>query len=191
MNNLPPRREPEIFAAGDNLWFVRFLPFYFPANGWQLTYVLTDLNGNEISTVNSVANGDAHEIKQAAFASGIEAGQYVFAGYAVNAGEGFRHQIYYDQFILTPNLAAGTADKPISTHAQRMIEKLECQLEYMTTHVLTMTEQNRTRFEMVTRPQLMQQLREYKEIRHNEIQNERARNGRLPQNVIQPFFMIG
>jgi hypothetical protein len=174
-----PRTPPARFAAGDTLWFVQYFPDYLPANGWSLKYVLTNLAGIEQVNVVSVPTetGDGHLIQQAAFAEALDVGDYILAGYAINAANNYRHQIYYAPLKLTPDLADGLASKPIATYAQRMIAMLEEKLLEMESQSLQETDLQRSRILQENRDKALNRLQYWYEKRFNEIQHDLVRNG--------------
>ena len=136
-----------------------------------------------------------HTFNVVNFCGGLEAGEYVLSEEIICAPDGKypneKHQIYYSELVITPDLGGGGAAKPQTTHAQRMLTLIESQLEYMASHVLSMTEAQKTKWEMVQRPQLMTQYKFYLAKRTNEMQIQNARNGRPPGNTQEPIFCIG
>lgn len=186
-------REPDVFASGDSLIFQRYLPDYLPANGWALRYTLTSLAANigvKVEDINSQAQGDSHLINVNAFAAGLDAGDYLLVGFAVNGAE--RHQIYYGELTLVPDLADGTAvTKPLTTHAQRMITVLETQMEKLAAHSLRESDVQRSRFVWERRGEVLDLLNFYRERRNYELKLLAVANGHGNQNQIVPRFNCG
>ncbi len=181
-------REPLIVAAGDSLEFQRTLRDYLPSAGWSLTYLLRAGNGEVQVTVNSTASGDAHLIDEDAFAAGIEPGDYVLAGFAVNGAE--RHQIYLSELTVTADLGSQAAAGSILSHTQRMIPLLEAQLERLAANELDVSNVQQVELRRVQRLSLEKQLAINKELRANEIAQENMRNGRGSGNIIRTRFDI-
>jgi hypothetical protein len=185
-------REPEIFAAGDTLLFQRYLPKFLPGDGWSIRYVLTDLKAipvKEFDSVVSPLEGSMHLVDIDDFASDLEAGEYVLTGQAVNGAE--KHQIYYGTLTLQPDLADGAGDQPVQTEAQEMIVLLRNSLKELYKKLFQETDVQRSRFVMQKQKEVREELAYWKEVRQNEIQQERARNGRPIGNVSVPVFNIG
>lgn len=187
-----PNREPAFFAIGDTLSFQRYLRAYLPADGWALHY---QINGGASPTdqpvaFESAADGVNHliEIPAETTAAWLP-GDFELVGYAVKAATNERHQIYRAEIVLQEN-AEDSGDAPTTTHAQRMIKLVEAQLERMAVHELDATTIAQAEVRRVQRKHLMEQLREYKEIRVNELNAERIRNGLPATNMVQPTFNI-
>lgn len=118
-------QEPESFASGDTLWFERYLPDYLPSDGWSLKYTLTSLNGQAAAAAQSaVSASDAsrHKVYQQNFAAGLEAGDYIFSGEAVNAATGDRKQIYKAVLTIGADLQAGLATGPLLSENARALQ---------------------------------------------------------------------
>lgn len=185
-----PRREPVDFAAGDSLIFMRHLIEFPASQGWSLEYALfADTGGPAVANFQSTALADDHSVDIDAFAKGFAAGEYVLAGYAVNGAE--RHQIYRGEFHIGSDFESGGVVADQTTHAQRMIPLLETKLERLEAMDFSETDVQRNRFVIEQRNQITARLREYKEIRHNELQREAVKNGKTAVDRAVPFFQIG
>jgi hypothetical protein len=182
-------REPEAIAAGDTLLFQRRLPDYKASQGWSLTYILSDLQSNQVLTFPSAAAGDDHLISINAFAAALQADDYILAGYAVNGAE--RHEIYRAVLTLSSDFADNTAQGPQQTEAQEMIAILRDSLKALYRQQFQETDVQRNKFVMQKQGEVLQQLQYWKEMRLNEIQLERARNGKASGAVSVPRFCIG
>lgn len=186
-------REPLTFAIGDTLTFGRYLPDYLPANGWTLLYeVRGGANGDTPVEFTSTTNGSGFTMTvDAATTAQWVAGDYILAGFAVNATAvpPVRHQIYYGEFVLGQNLGDDDTTAP-TTHAQRMIALIEGQLEQLAQHSLHATTVERTELIRVTRESLEKQLGINIEKRRAELAAESVANGRPSGNKIVPQFNI-
>ena len=173
-----------IFAAGDTLSFQRYLRDYLPTDGWSLFYEIRGgANGDQAVQFTSTASGDNHVITVVpAITAGWLTGVYVLVGYAVSTTE--RHQIYYGELVLQPNLGTAKNDADVTTHYQRMVALIEAQLEILAKNALVETDIERTRIMRVKRLDLEQQLAINKHLRQNEIAVENVRNGRPSGNQI-------
>lgn len=198
INNLQ-RREPETFAAGDTLLFERYFPEYPAGQGWYLLGVLTDLNGNEVAAgaYQSVASNDAHQVNVQAYCQGVVEGDYILAEYAVLAANNpnglpaERHQVYRAVLTLSSDLADGLASVPQITFSQQMINQLQQTLLTLAGRINQETEMERSRFVMQQMDKVRGELAYWKEIRNNEVQVDRAKNGQPPGNVAIPLLFVG
>jgi hypothetical protein len=179
-----------IFAAGDTLLFQRHLRDYQPSDGWSLLYQIRGgVTGDAACQFTSTALGELHEISVAnTVTAGWLTGAYVLVGYAVSSTE--RHQIYYGELRIQPNLGTAKNDAVVTTHYQRMVTILEQQLEQLAQNILVETNIERTQILRVDREKLERQLAVNKELRANEIACENVRNGRPSGNVIQGVGQI-
>jgi hypothetical protein len=197
--NEPPIiwREPENFAPGDSLIFQRSLPAYLPSDGWQVqgTVSLPTANGAKIITQYTSqpdATGKFHVVTVLNFLQGAANGDYILteeiacqAG-GVNPGE--KHQIYYAELEVGPDLADGLAVGPITSHAQRSLVLLEARLEELFSHNLTETELERSRLIIVQRKELEELRKHYKEERDWELRTQRQVNTGQDQVNIHPVM---
>ena len=177
-------------AVGDTILFQRRLDNYPPADGWALNYILTDLQTNQaVPTLVSTAVGQNHQISQNNFAAVLDPGDYIFSGYAVLGAE--RHEIYRAVLTLTPDFADNTALGPLKTEAQEMIEILRTSLKQLYVQQFQETDVQKNKFVMQKQGEVLKSLQYWKEMRLNEIQLERARNGKPSGAVSAPVFCIG
>jgi hypothetical protein len=190
-------REPELFAAGDTLLFQRYLPDYLPANGWFIKYTLTNPNtGLAAATFNTVVNpvdATAHLANVAAFARALAPGDYLLVGRVQNTSNAIteQHQVYYGALTLQPDLADGGATAPVLTEAQEMITLLRDTLKQLYALQFAETEVQRNRFKLQDQQKVLEDLKYWKEVRFNEIAQERVRNGQASGMISVPVFSIG
>jgi hypothetical protein len=182
-------REPEMMAAGDTLSFVRCLPDYPASGGWSLQYILTDLNANQALTFTSAASGNDHAVDEDNFAVGLQSADYILAGYAIKAEA--RHQIYRAVLTLTPDFADNAAQGPQKTEAQEMLEILRQALKDLYVQRFQSTKVQHNEFVMQKQREVLEQYQFWKEMRLNEIQLDRVRNGKASGAVSAPRFCIG
>lgn len=72
-----PTTEPASLIAGDTVRWLKHLPDYLPADGWQLSYQL--VNAQHTITIESTPSGDSHLVRASAVeSSNWGAGQYSF-----------------------------------------------------------------------------------------------------------------
>lgn len=191
MTDIPQSREPFIFAIGDTLYFKRYLPGYLPSGGWTLLYEIRGGTqaGAAVISFNSATVDSHFEMTVAAAVSELwQPGDYVLAGYAVNGT--IRHQIYYAELTLTPNLGSNANDADVTTHAQRMVRLIQSALETLAANSLIETSVERTTIIRERRKELQYQLALNQEIRRGEIAQENLRNGRPSGNKIVPVFNV-
>lgn len=175
-----PTREPERFAIGDTLSFKRVLPDYPASAGWSLLYNIRGGASAALEPVffSSTADGDDHLVTVAKeVTSAWTAGEYVLVGFILNSYGG-RYQFYYGSLSLLANLGAPGDEKPVTTHAQRMIALLENQLEELARHAIDSSNVQQAEFRRVRRLDLEEQLARNKEIRMSEIALDNIRNGK-------------
>jgi hypothetical protein len=185
-----PRSEPDTLSAGDSIWFEKFFGSYLPQDGWQLEYVIRgDVGGQPISFA-STPNNDYHllTVPEATTATWVP-GPYVLQGFAVNAANNWRHEIYYGEFTIYPN-GQGPDTAPVTTHAQRMIPLLEASLEQLAVMTVENSNVEQQELQRVKRKDLEDQLARNKEIRANEVGHENIRSGRPSGNKIVSQFNI-
>jgi hypothetical protein len=192
-----PTREPELFASGDSLVFTRTLPGFLASEGWSLHYTLTAPDGTLLTSADSTADGDAHSVNEDNWAADIDQTAYPFpleavlAGFALKDGTNERHQIYYGQLTLTANLADATTDEPVESEAQEMIRIIRASLKDAYAVVYKQVDIAKTSIIWADIKQLRFELAYWKEVRRNEIEMERARNGKSTGRTTEPVFMIG
>lgn len=182
-----------MFTAGDSLQFQRSLPDFPASAGWSLHYVLTSLapqSGIQVAQFDSTASGDYHAVSVDGFAAGLDAGDYLLSGYAVNGAE--RHRIYYAELTIAADLSDGGASQAVlTTHAQRMITILEAQMEQVAAHVLQETDVQKSRFVWAKRSEILDLLNFYRERRAYELKVQAVANGQGNPNRIVPAFYCG
>ena len=192
-----PTREPELFASGDSLVFTRTLPGFLASEGWSLHYTATAPDGTLLTSADSTADGDDHAVNEDNWAADIDQTAYPFpvqavlAGFALKDGTNERHQIYYGQLTLTANLADATADEPVESEAQEMIRVIKASLKDAYAVVYKQVDIAKTSIIWADIKQLRMELNHWKEVRNNEIQLERARNGKPTGADKVPIFCVG
>lgn len=183
-------REPIEFTPGDTLWFERYLPAYLPSNGWSLDYEIR--GGAAVISFQSIPNAaqTAHIIKVLPAVTVLWLpGQMLMAGYAINTS-GERHQIYLAELTLDKNLQGSSANVPVKTFKQILLEKMEqCVLTFTTSGLLE-TRIGETMFRYATPNDLWKAYGLAYQARANEIAVERAKNGQVPGNKIRPVARI-
>ena len=187
-------REPEIFAIGDQLLFQRKLPDYLPSNGWSIEYVLTPMEPDgaaaalTFTTVPDSSNS-FHTVSIPNFASGLQQGTYVLSGYLVNGSE--RHQSYYGEIELTPNLPAGQSTSTLKTFNERMVEEYREKVMRLAKIDLTETDVQRTRFVIEQRKQAREELAvwEYRVMNDNKI--KQIKNTGRDSSIVSPMYAGG
>lgn len=189
------KREPLEFSQGDTLCFDKYLPDYLPSKGWALLYEIRSSQQptNPAIQINSTPDvtNTYHKILVAeGITAGWLAGDALMVGYAVNAGTGQRHQVYYGTLNLTPNLGTAGNNVDVSTHAQRMIPILEKQLEELAQHSMDDSNVQQVEIRRVKRMDLEKQLAWNKQLRQNEIAVENVANGRPSGNKVVPIFNL-
>jgi hypothetical protein len=189
--------EPLTFSIGDTLRFDRYFPQYLPSAGWQLQYQIRGQAGKQagLQKVEFDSAADAtnkvHQITVAAAVTATwAAGEYLLAGYAVNAGLATRNEIYENTLILTPNFDSPQDNVDVRTHAQKMICAIEEGLLNLATSTLQATTVQQTEIIRVKRGELDKQLAFYREKRANEVALENVRNGRPSGNNIVPQMNV-
>ena len=192
-----PTREPELFASGDSLVFTRTLPGFPASEDWSLHYTLTAPDGTLLTSADSTADGDDHAVNENNWAADIDQTAYPFpvqavlAGFALKGGTNERHQIYYGQLTLTANLADATADEPVESEAQEMIRIIKTALKDAYAVVYKQVDIAKTSIIWADIKQLRMELAYWKEVRNNEIQMERARNGKPTGADKVPILCVG
>lgn len=182
-------REPERFTCGDTLLFEKCLPAYTPAEGWSMEYVLTSADGNQKATVLSAESDGNHRIYAEDWAAAVTPGAYVLSGFVVNGA--VRHQVYYSALTLTPDLVGVTTDAgSLKTEAEEFIEILRVTLKDLYKSSFRETDVQKSKFIRQKMSDVREELAYWKEMRVNEIQCQRARNGRPTGAVSLPVFMI-
>lgn len=188
-------REPILFTQGDTLAFNKYLPDYLPSAGWALLYEIrsTEQPTNPAIQINSAAD-PTNSFHQISIADGVTAGwlagDAIMVGFAVNAAAGTRHQIYYNNLEIQPNLGNAVNDVDLSTHAQRMIPILERQLEELAQHSIDDSDVQQVEIRRVKRMEMEKQLAWNKSLRMNEVAIDNVAAGCPSGNQIVPVFNI-
>lgn len=192
MANTPiPTIEPEIFAAGDTLWFEKYLADYLPSAGWALQYVVTNLAGEQLANVVSTASdSDAtrHKIFADDFLAAVDKSDCILTGYRFNGTTGERFRIYQEVLEVDPNYGGGTVSQPQQTTAQKMIEALETSLLDLYKTRFAETDVQRNRFKLQDQNKVLQDLKYWREVRDWEIRQQQLRNGHAATNDMRPVL---
>lgn len=182
-----PCREPIEFAAGDTLTFTRSISDYLASAGWALTYELR--GGSQPIEFASIADGDSHKVTvTAAVTATWLPGDYVLAGYAIKGAE--RHQIYVGDFPVSADFQSSPGDEPVTTFAQRMVEKLELVMEGKADNDLLESRIGETMFKYLSPAELRTEHGYWVSVRRQEIAKERAKSGLPTGNKIRPMFRV-
>lgn len=187
-------REPESIAAGDTLIFQKFLNGYLPADGWSIHGTVTDptsaLEVASYQSVQSTTNLDCHSVNVNNFAAAVPQGSYILSEEVVNSGTGEKHQIYYAELEIGPDLNDQTATAPILTTAQRMIQTLEATLLDLYQRKMRETNVQRSQFILKEHKEVETSLFKWREIRKNEENEERIVNGGSSRNDFRPVLRM-
>ena len=119
-----PTYEPARFTAGDTIRWLKCLPDYLPAEGWQLVYTLLNATGK--ITFNAIASGADHLVSVAALTTaGWAAGDYAWRAQVVRAGEAYT--VASGTCTVQPAFSAATLDA--RSHARKTLANIEAYLE--------------------------------------------------------------
>lgn len=182
-------QEPFEFFAGDTFAFQKNLPDFLPANGWSLTYEIRGgIAGGQAVIITSTPippSNTAFQIQvdpptTQAWLPGV----YVLVGFAVNT-TGERHQIYYAQLTVKPNLGSNADDVNIKTTAQLMIEAYDTQMLALASNYIVDSTVEQTRIVREKRAAIRTERAYWVEVRANEVALENVRNGRPSGMKIQ------
>lgn len=180
-------REPVQIAQGDTIQFQRSLELYPPANGWSLIYAMR--GGAQAIEFVSAAVDNYHQVYVAPAVTELWLpGDYTLEGWATNGVD--RFPIYLAQLKVTPDLATAPGDVVVKTHAQRMLQGLEKQLEALAQNVLDRTNVEGTEIQRVQRKALYELRAKYLRERQSEIARERAQSGRPSGRKLNGVFRI-
>lgn len=169
--------------------FQKFLPDYLPSKGWSLKYEVR--GGSQVIEFTSVATGDSHQITVAAATTATWLpGDYVMAGYAINAGTGERVQIYYNNLPVYENLVGTAGNIPEQTFAQKMLAAIEAVLVAKASGDLISSSVGDTRFQYMTMAELRTEHGYWKGVRANEVAKLNAKAGRPTGNKIRPRLNV-
>ena len=125
-------------------------------------------------------------------------GDYVLAGEVINAAgnvglnipAGERHQFYYGEFLVTPNLQTGANDANVKTFHEQMIELIECQLLQLAKNPIQNSDIQGVRIQREKRMDLERQLGYHKEMRNSEQAIQNVNNGKPSGNKIRPAMNL-
>ena len=198
-------REPEVFASGDTLVFLRSLPEYLPTDGWKIHYELTQPNPNgakkilDFYSTQSTTDSSVHSVNVPNFAAGVDAGDYILSAQVVNANgnpglniaAGMRQTIYYGELMIGDDLADGLATTPQQTFVQQLIPIVQAKLTRLEAYDLTETDVQRTRFVVEDKNKTWERYWRLLEFRNYELKQERAANTGQDQNYVRPVFAGG
>lgn len=125
-----PTTEPKVLTAGTSWAWDRTLSDHPPGDGWALKYTLR--GPNDLDVTATVA-GDTYEVRVTAADSGaLGPGRYRLRGFVEKGTD--RHLVY-DEVLLVE--ASPLAAVNQGTFAERMVAKLESELEASTASTLT------------------------------------------------------
>jgi hypothetical protein len=189
--------EPQQFAAGDSLYFRRFIPEFPPGQGYFLSYeLLTEAGQPAFGPFLSVDNNGAHLIEIDGFAANQPPGNYILAGYAFSPpgadalGGQSRQQVYKGNLLLTPNLANQQAVPCQKSFNQKMVEQWEETYAALSQAWLVETDINRVRILRMKHAEAWTELAKWREIYANELNRKGIRNGLPDQSRIRPNFHV-
>lgn len=179
--------EPYTIAAGDSISFRKSLPDFLASDGWTLKY---ELRGQQVPIeFTSTADGDSHVVfVDSATTSSWIPGDYQFAGYAVLDTQ--RSQFFLASITITADLETATGDTPLTTHAQRMLIKLEAVLEGKAGDDILDSEIEGTVIRRMSFDEIYKMRAKYKREREAEIAIQNARNGTPTGRLIRPVVNI-
>lgn len=194
-------KEPDVFQAGDSLYFHRWIP-EFPSNaGWTLQYELLTVDGAVkiplgAGGLSATALNGGFLIQIDNFGAALEPGEYILAGYIFSPagadplGGTSRQAIYREPLLLTPNMGADVAAPTQKTYAQQQVESLQTVALALNQSYLLETDLNRVRILREKRDDVRAQLNYWEERRANELNIENIRNGGPDRTNIRPFFRV-
>lgn len=167
--------EPISLTAGDTISFTKSLADYPATGGWSLKYELR--GGAQAIEFTSTASGDYHvlAVTAATTLTWLPA-EYVLFGFAIKGGE--RHEFFKASFEVKPDAATSAADADVTTHAQRMITKLEAVLEGKAGDDIIDSEIEGTVIRRMPFDDIRKMRAKYRRERQAEIAQENARLGR-------------
>lgn len=186
-------REPLTFAQGDTLEFQRYLRAYLPSAGWSLFYEIRSAENPALPVIEFTSTPDAtntrHEISVASdITETWQPGESVLVGFAVNGDE--RHQFYYADLNLTPDLGTDANTVNVKTHAQEMVELYECVNKELARTIIQESNLQGIQTLSIKRQEARTELAYWREVRANEIAVENVANGRPSGQLIEPQFNI-
>jgi hypothetical protein len=166
-------REPVTIIAGDTISFTKSLADFPASQGWSLKYTLR--GGANPIEFTSTADGDDHVLSVDALTTAQWLPQdYTFSGFAEKGSE--RDSIYLATLTVIANTESSDATQQ-TTHAQRMIERLESVLEGKARSDILDSEVEGTVIRRMPFADVFKLLQKYRRMRESEIAAERIRNG--------------
>lgn len=167
--------EPYTLAAGDSISFRKTLPDFPASDGWTLKY---ELRGQQVPIeFASTSDGDSHVLSvDAATTAAWIPGDYAFVGYAELGTE--RTEFFKASLTVTADLETQSGDVPVTTHAQRMLVKLEAVLEGKAGDDILDSEIEGTVIRRMPLADVYKMRAKYKRERQSEIAQENVANGR-------------
>lgn len=181
--------EPAIITQGETVKFTKITPDYPAKDGWSLTYSIRG-NGQSIS-FSSVADGSNHSITvTAATTAAWLPAEYRLQGFAVSQDGSEKHEIYDEGLTIRENLSTAQSDDSQLTHAQRMLNSIEEQLEQCAKNILLETDVEGTKILRERRAELLKLRQAYKHERQGEIEAANARAGRPTSRKIHSRFNV-
>ncbi len=166
-------REPVQITAGDTISFTKTLANYPASQGWSLKYVLN--GGSGPITFTSTASVNDHVISVDATTTALWLpADYEFTGFAEKGSE--RHAIYIARLTVESDVEAQDPGDT-RTHAQKMVEALEAQLEKMAQDDIIDSSVEGTQIRREARKEIFIMRKKYQRERQTEIAAERIKNG--------------
>jgi len=182
MPNLIPDREPEQFRAGDTLKFKIYVPDFYPADGWVMSYDFVSASGNY--TVTGTDNGDgSHLISETAANTAKWApGTYSFQGYVTKGQE--RYTLRTGQIEILQNLAT-QSNIDTRSHVKKVLDALEATIEGKASKdQQSYTIAGRT-LSRLSPSELIKWHNHYKALYAKEVREERIRRGLGHHGIIR------
>jgi len=159
-------RPPVVIGAGESFAWRFSSSDYDPGDGWTLAY---HFRGPEDVDVDGTVDGSGFEL---AFdlEEFTQAGAYRWEAVATNVGQGERVVVDSGRLTIRANLEDASALGDQSTHAERMVARLEAAIEGVAdSNVLSYTIAGRS-IERIPIPELRSLLSSYR----RQVENERA-----------------
>lgn len=122
-----PEREPSTVIAGDTAKWLLSFGDYSIADGWSLTYTLVSRDSKKVTVTATNSNGSFLSTISAAVSSNMAPGTWSYQGRVSNATESYT--IRSGTFELEDNFSAVASVLDNRTHARKMLDLIEAQLE--------------------------------------------------------------
>lgn len=194
----PQRSEPVEFAAGDTLWFYRFLPEFQNSAGWSLAYEVYTTAGAYVTNFSASPWNEGFEVSAPGFMADADPTvAYRLAGYVSNSTQSpgttqtpLRHQVYSGNLRLTPNLVLQqTVDKcDFEPYERQQVKRLRATLLLLNQSYLEETDIQRVRVLREKREAMRTELCFWEERLHHWHNNQKVRNGLPDPTLIRPAF---